>query len=128
MMTLKQLLFQQCHTLPFVYEDYPFDDKWAVFRHKANRKSFALFFEREGHTWVNVKAEPLQGDFYRQLYSAVVPAYHMNKQHWISIILDGSMTQAEVFSLIENSFRLTQPRQRKRSGGSATRKDVQHEI
>lgn len=100
-----------CLRLPDSYEDYPFDDpNWTVMRHKTNRKTFALIFERQGHLWVNVKAEPQWGDFWKSTYLAVVPAYHMNKRHWVSIILDGSMTEEQVFQLIAESYALTQPK------------------
>lgn len=100
-----------CLRLPDSYEDYPFDDpNWTVMRHKTNRKTFALIFERQGHLWVNVKAEPGWGDFWKSTYLAVVPAYHMNKRHWVSIILDGSMTEEQVFQLIAESYALTQPK------------------
>ena len=100
-----------CLRLPDSYEDYPFDDpNWTVMRHKTNRKTFALIFERQGHLWVNVKAEPQWGDFWKSTYPAVVPAYHMNKRHWVSIILDGSMTEEQVFPLIAESYALTQPK------------------
>ena len=52
------------------------------------------------------------GDLWKQNWPAVVPAYHMNKQHWISVILDGSMTEEEVFRLICDSHALTAPRPR----------------
>ena len=103
-----------CLRLPDSYEDYPFDDpNWTVMRHKTNRKTFALIFERQGHLWVNVKAEPGWGDFWKSTYPAVVPAYHMNKRHWVSIILDGSMSEEQVFQLIAESHALTQPKQNK---------------
>lgn len=62
------------------------------------------------HLWVNVKAEPQWGDFWKSTYPAVVPAHHMNKRHWVSIILDGSMTEEQVFQLIAESYTLTQPK------------------
>ena len=64
----------------------------------------------QGRLWVNVKAEPAWGDFWKQTYPAVVPAYHMNKRHWIGIVLDGSMTADQIFDLIAESYRLTAPR------------------
>ena len=81
-------LIALCGRLPDSYEDYPFDDpNWTVMRHRTNRRSYALIFERQGRLWVNVKAEPAWGDFWKQTYPAVVPAYHMNKRHWIGIEL-----------------------------------------
>ncbi|MBQ2990496.1 MAG: MmcQ/YjbR family DNA-binding protein [Clostridia bacterium] len=103
-----------CLTLPDAYEDYPFGlDSWAVMRHRTNKKMFASVYEREGKTWINVKTDPGWGDFFRSVYPAVVPAYHMNKLHWISIILDGSMEDAEILHLIDSSYRLTAPKPRK---------------
>ena len=100
-----------CMGLPDSYEDYPFDDpNWTTMRHKTNHKTYAFLFERQGHLWVNVKAEPQWGDFWKSTYPAVVPAHHMNKRHWVSIILDGSMTEEQVFQLIAESYTLTQPK------------------
>ena len=102
-----------CLKLPDAYEDYPFDDmNWTVMRHRSNKKSFAYIYWREGHIWINVKAEPAWGDFWRGTFRAVVPAYHMNKLHWVSIILDGSMNDAEIYRLIEDSYDLTAPKHR----------------
>lgn len=97
-----------CLALPGVYEDYPFEDtNWTAVRHIRNRKIFALIFEREGRIWVNVKVDPMWGDFWKNAYSSVVPGYHMNKRHWISIILDGSVNQADICRIIQDSYNLT---------------------
>ena len=97
-----------CLCLPGTYEDYPFDDpNWTVMRHADNKRSFAFIFERDGKIWINLKAEPLRADFWRDAYAAVLPGYHMNQRHWISVILDGSMTDAEILPLIEDSYALT---------------------
>ena len=45
--------------------------------------------------------------FWRDAFSSVVPAYHMNKRHWISVILDGGMADEDIDMLIEDSYRLT---------------------
>lgn len=102
-----------CLALPFAYEDYPFDDgNWTAMRHRENRKIFAAIFQREGRIWINVKADPMWGDLWRQTYPAVVPAYHMNKRHWLSIILDGTMEEGDILRLIQDSYDLTAPRRR----------------
>lgn len=109
-MRSRQDAIAACLRLPDSYEDYPFDDpNWTAVRHAGNKKTFAFIFERNGKIWMNVKAEPLKADFWRDAYSAVVPAYHMNKRHWISIILDGSMDDADICALIEDSHALTSP-------------------
>lgn len=114
MLTRKEVL-EACLRLPDSFEDYPFDDpNWTVVRHKTNLKIFALIFERDGKIWINLKAEPLKADFWRDAYPAVIPGYHMNKRHWISVILDGSMTDEDILPLIEDSYLLTGPKIKKR--------------
>lgn len=95
-------------SLPGAYEDYPFDDaNWTALRHTGGKKCFALIFEREGRIWINVKADPMWGDFWKNAYPSIVPGYHMNKRHWISIILDGSVDPEDIRRLIRDSFDLT---------------------
>ena len=116
-----------CLSLPDSYEDYPFGDpNWTIMRRQTNRRMFAAIFEREGRIWINVKAEPGWGDFFRSVYPAVVPAYHMNKLHWISIILDGSMTDAEILPLIDDSYRLVGPRPQRRRTTADEASDATH--
>ena len=112
-MTTREEAISLCMELPGVYEDYPFDDNWAVMRHQTNRKMFAAIYDREGRVWINVKAEPNWADFWKTVYPAVVPAYHMNKLHWVSIILDGSMSNEDIRRLVQDSYLLTAPKHRK---------------
>ena len=106
---------EACLRLPDAFEDYPFKDSvTTAMRHKSNMKIFALILERNGKIWINLKAEPLKADFWRDAYSAVVPGWHMNKRHWISVILDGSMADGDILPLIEDSYELTGPKKRKR--------------
>lgn len=110
----RQEAIEYCLTFSGAYEDYPFHDpNWAVMRHGDNKKAFALIFEHGGKIWINVKAEPATGEFWRKVFPAVVPAYHMNKEHWIGIILDGSMKEEEIAMLIADSFHLTEPKKKK---------------
>ena len=100
-----------CKTFPQVYEDYPFDDgEWTAMRHTGNKKTFAFIFERQGKIWINVKAEPMSAEFWQSVFASVVPAYHMNKRHWISIILDGTMSDTDIQTLILESYTLTKPK------------------
>lgn len=112
-MTTRNEIMQACLSLPFVYADTPFPDpNWTVIRHQENQKMFAAIFQRQGKIWLNVKVNPLTGDFWRQTSPAVLPAYHMNKTHWISIILDGSLEDAVICQLIQESFALTKKQTR----------------
>ncbi len=97
-----------CLSLSGTYEDYPFrDDNWTVMRHKSNRKMFASIYQRLGKIWVNVKCDPNIMHMWRSMYEAVVPAYHMNKQHWNSIILDGTISTDDIKNMIYDSYILT---------------------
>ena len=94
-----------------VYEDYPFHDpNWCVMRHKKNKKTFALIYEKDGHIWINVKCDPEWRDFWRETFASVVPGYHMNKEHWNSIILDGTVPDKEIRRMISESYDLTKPK------------------
>lgn len=97
-----------CLRLWDVYEDYPFHDpNWTVIRHRENRKVFAWIFEREGNIWINVKCDPEWRDFWRNAYKSVVPGYHLNKEHWNSIIMDESVPEGDIQRMIEESYDLT---------------------
>ena len=76
-------------------------------RHKKNQKVFAWIFEKEDHIWVNVKCDPEWRDFWRSAYASVVPAYHLNKTHWNSVILDGTVQNNDIRRMIEESYHLT---------------------
>lgn len=94
-------------SLPGTYLDYPFDERTAALRHQKNRKMFALFTQNKEKPLLNLKCEPMQADFWRQIYPDVIPAYHMNKTHWNSICLEGDIPDADLLTMIENSYRLT---------------------
>lgn len=107
-MTERKEVITYCSTFPNTYEDYPFrDPNWCVMRHKKNRKVFAWIFEKDGCIWVNVKCDPQWRQFWRETYASVVPAYHLNKEHWNSLILDGTIPQADICRMIQESYDLT---------------------
>lgn len=96
-----------CLTFPGAYEDYPFHDGgWTVMRRLDNQRGFAHLFFRQERLWINLKADPDEADFLRRVYPSVLPAYHMNKTHWNSVILDGSVPDEEVCRMIARSYRL----------------------
>lgn len=112
-MKSREQAIKACMTLENVYEDYPFDDfNWTVMRHCGNKKSFAYIFEREGEIWINLKVKPELGEIWREIYENVVPAYHMNKFHWISVILNGKTDDDNIMRLILDSYNLTKPKQK----------------
>ncbi|MEG1877131.1 MAG: MmcQ/YjbR family DNA-binding protein [Lachnospiraceae bacterium] len=104
-----------CMTLKSVYQDMPFHDPgWIVIRHKDNHKIFAWIFERENHIWINVKCNPEWRDLWRNTYKAVLPGWHLNKEHWNSIILDETIPDREIHRMIEESYDLTKTKQKKK--------------
>ncbi len=110
-MNTRQDVIDFCLQLGEVYEDYPFeDDNWTLMRHRGNKKTFAAVFERQGKIWINCKAAPDWNDYWQQTFEAVIPAYHMNKIHWCSVILDGSMDREDIEQIIEDSFDFTRPK------------------
>ena len=112
-MTRTQLI-QHCLALPLVYEDYPFDTiagagAWTVMRHRANKKSFALIYQRNGKLCVNLKCNPLEAELLRKIYADVTPGYHMNKTHWNTVTLGGDVPADVLTRLIAQSYGLTKP-------------------
>ena len=87
-MTRRELA-ELCLAFPDSYEDAPFHDpNWTVIRHRSNRKCFAMIYERGGNLCINLKCDPMRADFLCKVYEGIDPGYHMNKQHWITVIPD----------------------------------------
>lgn len=115
-MTKRKEAIAYCLTFQNVYEDYPFHDpNWCVIRHRGSNKVFAWIFDKDGYVWINVKCDPQWRDFWRQAFDAVVPAYHLNKEHWNSIILNGSVPVADIQRMIAESYDLTVPNKRQQT-------------
>jgi len=105
----KEEVMKYCLMLPNVYEDYPFpDDRFSVtMKHKENNKWFALIMRVKGELYLNVKTNPEYSDLLRNTYSYIIPAYHMNKEHWNTIILSEEVERNIVKELIKQSYELT---------------------
>lgn len=92
-----------CLQKPGVTESFPFDDKVLVF--KVMNKMFALadvdLFES-----INLKCDPERAVELREQYPAVQPGYHMNKAHWNTISMDGSLSDQMLCELIDHSYNL----------------------
>ena len=106
-MTTKQSIITYCLTFEDVYQDTPFhDDNWILLRYRKNKKAFAWLYERNENICVNIKVDPTWRDFWRSAYEAVQPGYHMNKEHWNTIILDGTIPDNEIKRMIAESYDL----------------------
>lgn len=107
-MKSRQEAIDFCMTFENVYEDYPFHDgNWTLMRHRGNKKHFASIYERHGYICINVKCDPSLTYMWRNSYAAVTPAYHMNKYHWNTIILDGTVPVDAIKTMIFDSYELT---------------------
>lgn len=97
---------------PEAFEDYPFGPEVAVF--KVRGKMFAtlaysnieLNGKKQKQARMNLKCNPDQALMLREIFTAVIPGYHMNKKHWNTICLDGSIPNSELKSMIDHSFNL----------------------
>lgn len=89
------------------YQDAPFrDDNWQLVRIKKTKKTFLCTYERNGFVNLNVKVDPQWRDFWREMYPSVIPGYHQNKEHWNTIILDGSIPKEDIERMIADSYDL----------------------
>ena len=90
-----------------VYQDAPFHDQnWQLVRVKGSRKAFLWTYERDGYINLNVKTDPEWRDFWRNAYPAVTAGYHQNKEHWNTIILDGTVPEEDIKRMIGESYDL----------------------
>ena len=89
------------------YQEAPFhDDNWQLIRVKGSKKAFLWTYERNGYLNLNVKVHPEWRDFWRDAYEAVIPGWHQNKEHWNTIIVDGSIPDEEIKQMIAQSYDL----------------------
>jgi predicted DNA-binding protein (MmcQ/YjbR family) len=83
-------------------EGYPFGDEVAVF--KVAGRMFALVSLDAAPGSVSLKCDPGLAAGLRGRYAAITPGYHLNKRHWNTIVLDGSVPDEEVLELIDHSY------------------------
>ena len=89
------------------YEERPFHDQtWQLVRVKESKKAFLWIYERNGYVNLNVKADPEWRDFWRSTYEAVIAGYHQNKEHWNTIVLDGTIPDKDIKRMISESYEL----------------------
>lgn len=94
-------------SFPNTYKEAPFHDtNWQLVRVKGSKKAFLWTYEREGYINLNVKVDPEWRDFWRNSFDAVIPAYHQNKEHWNTIILDGTIPEKDIKRMIAESYDL----------------------
>ena len=90
---------------------FPFGEQAAVY--KVAGKVFAIVGLDRTPPQITLKCDPEHSEALRSEYASIIPGYHMNKRHWITVTLDGSLAQTLVDELIEDSHDLVAPRRRK---------------
>jgi len=85
-------------------EDYPFGPTALVY--KVRGKMFALISEDSEPLSMNLKCDPDEAEMIRNMYPAVTPGYHMNKRHWNTVTLDGTIDTETIHGMIDDSYDL----------------------
>ena len=106
-MTTREEALAYALSFPETYQEAPFHDfNWQLVRVEGSKKAFLWTYERDGFINLNVKVSPEWRDLWRSTYPAVLPGYHQNKDHWNTIILDGSIPAEEIKRMIAESYDL----------------------
>lgn len=92
-------------SFPDTYQEAPFHDpNWQLVRVKGSKKAFLWTYEKNGYINLNVKVDPEWRDFWRSAYQSVTAGWHQNKEHWNTIILDGTIPDADIKRMIAESY------------------------
>jgi predicted DNA-binding protein (MmcQ/YjbR family) len=92
----------QCLSFTGAEETFPFGARTSVF--KVAGKMFALSELGADSLCVSLKCEPALAEALRATHAAVIPGYHLNKRHWNTVIIDGSLPDETVRDMIEDSY------------------------
>ena len=111
----KKEVIKYCLSLPDTYEDYPFmdDRETVVLKHVSNKKWFAIIMKVKSNLYLNVKTDPEYSELLRSAYDYIIPAYHMNKEHWNTIILNDKCDKELIEELLNQSYDLTNRKQKR---------------
>jgi predicted DNA-binding protein (MmcQ/YjbR family) len=93
-----------CLDLPGAGEEFPFRPGLSVF--KVSGKVFALSPLRQRPLRVSLKCEPPLAEQLRDTYPSIRPGYHLNKRHWNTVDVDGSLPDQLVLDMVEDSYDL----------------------
>lgn len=103
-------LAELCLSLPQAIETYPFGEQTTVFKTSGNNKMFAISVLDSEPLTVSLKCDPEEAKALRAEHPAhITPGYHLNKKHWISVILDGQLDDVLVEQLVRDSHALVRP-------------------
>jgi len=96
-----QLIKDYCAAKKAATSDFPFGEDTLVYR--VMGKIFALI-PLDASPRMNLKCDPEFAEILRQTHLAVTPGYHMNKKHWNTILIDGSISDDEILEMIDHSY------------------------
>ena len=114
-MTTREEALKYGLTFPDTYQDAPFHDaNWQLIRVKGNKKAFLWVYEKDGFINLNLKVRPEWRDFWRSVFPSVIPGYHQNKEHWNTVILDGTIPDSDIKRMIAESYDLVSDNPTKR--------------
>jgi predicted DNA-binding protein (MmcQ/YjbR family) len=99
-----EIIRKYCLEKKSVKESFPFGESTLVF--KVSGKIFLLMSLNDHPLQFNVKCDPEKALELRESYTAVIPAYHMNKKHWNTIIVDGTLSSGQIREMIDDSYAL----------------------
>lgn len=93
-----------------VEEGFPFGESTLVFKVKG--KIFLLAALEADPLQFNVKCDPEKAIEWRERYASVLPGYHMNKKHWNTVLVDGTLSRQELAEMIDDSYDLVAGRKK----------------
>ena len=94
-------------SFPATYTEAPFrDTNWQLVRVKGSKKVFLWTYMREGYLNINIKVNPEWRDFWRNAYESVIPGWHQNKEHWNTVIIDGTIPDDDIKRMISESYEI----------------------
>lgn len=106
-MRTRQEVLEYGLSFPDTYWNAPFRDaSWQLVRVRKNKKAFLWIYEKDGNICINIKVNPEWRDLWRNTYASVLPGYHQNKEHWNTVILDGTVPKEEIGRMIAESYDL----------------------
>jgi predicted DNA-binding protein (MmcQ/YjbR family) len=111
-----------CLDKKYTTEEFPFGDTTLVF--KVNGKIFLLLGLDYRPLQFNVKCDPELAVELREAYSSVIPAFHMNKKHWNTVIVNGQLNSRQIREMIDASYDLVVkklPRNKRKKPGRVQR-------
>lgn len=99
-------------SLKNVTEGFPFGNDTLVY--KTNNKIFLLVSLSSTPLQFNVKCDPDYAIELREEYPCILPGFHMNKKHWNTIIIDGTLSRTQLQQLVNDSHSLVTTKSRKK--------------